>query len=240
MLLFLLPAALAAGHADLQAVLNQHVAQGKVDYAAIASSSALDGYAGWLATAPEPAGRSDKMAFWINAYNGLTIDLIADEWPQKSILDLEGGKVWDVRKFTVAGKQVSLNDIEHKILRPMGDARIHAAVNCASVGCPPIASKIYTGANLNAELDAASAAWMRANGVRVDTAAKTVSFNKIFDWYGDDFVKVDDCGLSLGDPKASAAACFASKHVAAEQSAFLKAGGYATSHHEYNWGVNKK
>ena len=240
MLLLLLPVALAAGPADLQAVLDANLAKGRVDYAAIQATKALDAYLRWLETAPEPAGQQERMAFWINAYNALTIDLMADEWPQQSILDLDGGKVWDTRRFTVAGKQVSLNDIEHKILRPMWDPRVHAAINCASIGCPPISGRVFTSEGLSGQLDAASDNWMRTNGVRVDLAGKSATFNKIFDWYGDDFLASYDCGLGLGDPKLSAAACFASKHVPEAQAAFLKAGGFAASHHEYDWGVNKK
>jgi len=240
MLVLLVSTALAGGHADLQAVLNANVSSSKVDYAQVKATGSLDGYLGWLATAPEPAARADKMAHYINAYNALTIDLMADEWPIDSILKLDDGKVWDTRKFTVSGKEVTLNQIEHKILRPMGDSRIHAAVNCASQGCPPLANKIFTGSGLAGQLDAASKAWMRANGVKIDVSGKSVTFNNIFDWYGEDFVKEDDCGIALDDAKHKAAACFASKHVGAEQAAFLKAGGYTTGYHHYSWKVNAK
>lgn len=240
MLFLLLPAALAGGHADLQAVLSAHVSSGKVDYPAMKASEALDSYVAWLAAAPEPAARADKMAFWINAYNALTIDMMADEWPVGGILELDGGKVWDTRKFTVAGKQVSLNDIEHKILRPMGDARIHAAVNCASKGCPPLSGKAFTGAGLEGQLAEASERWMKVNGVKVDVAGKSVTFNKIFDWYGEDFVKEDDCKIALSDPKQAAAACFAAGHVGEEQAAFLKAGGYEAGYHPYSWKPNSQ
>ncbi len=234
-----LGSALAAGPADFTAALQTYVSSGAVDYAGLHRDGALDGYLSWLETAPEPADPAGKTAFWINAYNALTIDMIADSWPLKSIRDLDDGKVWDARSFTVAGRSVTLNDIEHRILRPMGDARVHAAINCASAGCPPIADTPFSAAALSAELDAASARWMVVNGHRTGPDGSH-SFNKIFDWYGEDFVKADDCGFSLPDPKLAAAACFASHHTDGETAAALRAGGYTASFHAYSWRVNAR
>lgn len=235
-------AELAAAHAapgpDYAAVLKTHAREGKVDYAAVHAAKALDAHVTALATAPEPAEPAGKMAFWINAYNALTIDMMADEWPVESIRALDDGKVWDTRRFTVAGRSVSLNEIEHQILRPMGDPRVHAAVNCASEGCPPLAATPFTAAGLDTELDRASRAWMAANGMRRD--GDSVTFNKIFDWYGEDFVKTDDCGISTASPKLSAAACFASKHVDADAAAWLRAGGYSAAFHAYSWRPNAR
>lgn len=224
--------------AAYQAVLDAHLSRGRVDYGAVKASGALDGYLAGLETAAEPAGRAEKMAFWINAYNALTIDLIADEWPVSSIMDLDGGKVWDTRSFTVAGRSVTLNAIEHQILRPMGDARIHAAVNCASIGCPPLYPKAFTGAGLEGQLAAASRAWMQTNGVKVDPAGKQVTLSKIFEWYGDDFVPRADTDVPGLDGKREAAVDFAADHLPAETAAFLRSGGYSLGYHAYDWKVN--
>lgn len=231
-------AAHAADGASYAAVLQSHAQGGKVDYAALQASRALDAHLTALAGATEPEEPSAKMAFWINAYNALTIDMMADEWPVESIRSLDGGKVWDTRRFTVAGREVTLNDVEHKILRPMGDARVHAAINCASQGCPPLAATPFTAAQLDAELDQASRAWMAANGMRRNGSQLT--FNKIFDWYGEDFVKADDCSIPIDSPKLAAAACFASKHVDADTAAWLRAGGYTAAFHAYSWRPNAR
>lgn len=235
-----LVALLAAAHAGdpYAAALAAHTAKGKVDYAAVKAQDALGPVVAALATAAEPTDRSGRMAFWINAYNALTIDMMADEWPVSSITALDGGKVWDTRPFTVAGRRVTLNDIEHKILRPLGDPRIHAAINCASTGCPPLSSTPYTAAALDTQLDRAAAHWLATNGMHQRDGA--VTFNKIFDWYGEDFVKADDCAIPLADDKLAAAACFASKHSPAATAAALRAGGYSASFHDYAWTPNAR
>ena len=189
MLFLTVAAASAMDHSSLQSVLSTHVdAAGNVDYAAVQATGALDEYLTALETAAEPGGRADKMAFWINAYNALTVDLIADNFPLSSIKELDGGDPWESRRFTVAGQLVTLNHIEHMILRPMGDARIHAAVNCASRGCPPLPRVAFTGARLDEQLNAVSTAWIQSNGITVDVEHGMVSLSKIFEWYGDDFV----------------------------------------------------
>ena len=127
--------------------LSTHVSLAGVDYQAIGPTG-LDPYLAQLAGADlSSASKAEKMAFWINAYNALTVDLISENQEISSIRDLDRGKVWDARKFTVAGQQLSLNDIEHGTLRPMGDARVHAALNCASKGCPPLPLKPHPHSN---------------------------------------------------------------------------------------------
>ena len=121
--------------ASWQAVLDAHVdTASDVDYAGVKADPRLETYVAGLATASEPEGKEAQLAFWMNAYNALTVDLVTDEWPLASIRDLDGGNPWRKRTFTVAGRSVTLDDIEHRILRPLGDPRIHAGVNCASRG----------------------------------------------------------------------------------------------------------
>ncbi len=227
-------------HAALQRVLDARLSGGRVDYAGLKAAPAeLDAYLKEVATAdPNAMSADDRKAFWINAYNALTLDLVADSYPIKSIMDLDGGKVWDTRKFAVAGKQMSLNDIEQRTLRPLGDARIHAALNCASIGCPPLAAKVFLGTGLSGQLDAASKKWVA--GTKLEGA--TASVSQIFDWYGDDFVakygasRFDIPGL---DGKAEAAANFIAVY-APDKAAALKAGGYTVTYAAYDWGLNKR
>jgi len=231
MLFILANVALALDIAAYQGVLQRHVdAAGRVNYAALQDDAALDAFTDALAAAEEPTDPAARMAFWINAYNALTLDLIADNYPLSSIRELDGGDPWSARMFTVAGQPVTLNHIEHQILRPLGDARVHAALNCASRGCPPLPPAPFASDQLDAQLNDAAQRWVRTNGVNVDVSANTLQISKIFDWYGEDFVRD-------GEPKERAAASFAATYLP-EHAAFLAAGGYTTSYMSYDWGLN--
>lgn len=227
--------------AELSVVLARHVdGSGRVDYAAAAADEELEALVTALATASEPSDPAPKMAFWLNAYNVLTVDLVADHWPLASIRDLDDGNPWDARKFSVAGREVTLNDIEHRILRPLGDARIHAAVNCASMGCPPLSPTPFTGAGLDAELNGASARWASSTGIVVNQEEGTVALNKIFDWYGDDFVPGAKGDVPGVEGKQDAAIQFLAGHLSQATADWLMAGGYTVSWADYSWRVNAK
>ena len=115
----------------------------------------LDEYLNSLASAIPNAdwSREASMAYWINAYNAFTIKRILNDYPLKSIQDLDGGDPWKVKWIELDGKSFSLNNIEHDILRPnYGDARIHFAVNCAAASCPPLPNRAFTADNLDKQL----------------------------------------------------------------------------------------
>lgn len=225
-------------HAGLQAVLDARVRGDGVDYAGLRAEPApLDAYLRSLATASlDGRPRAEVVAFWINAYNALTIDVVADAWPLASIRDLDGGKVWDTRRFPVAGQSVTLNHIEHAILRPLGDARVHGALNCASRGCPPLAGEAYVGARLDAQLDAAA----RRLAAPATLSGGRLVVSRIFEWFGGDFVlgygaaRRDLPGL---DGAAEAAANFVAAHRP-DLAGPLGAGGYTVTFAEYDWAVN--
>lgn len=224
-------------HQPWQAVLSAHVgADGRVDYAAIEASGALEGYVAALATATEPQDPDARLAFWINAYNALTVDLVADAWPLSSIRDLDAGKVWDTRRFVVAGQALTLNQVEHERIRPLGDGRIHAAVNCASLGCPALAREAYQGPTLQAQLDAAARRWVATNAWVADRAAGTVRFNQIFEWYADDFVRATPPpgqGGALGQ-----AAAWVAGYAPVADAAWLRSGAFQAAWADYDWSVN--
>lgn len=221
--------------------LSAHVSAAGVDYTAIGPTG-LDGYLAQLAQADlSGASKDEKVAFWINAYNALTVDLMAENAGVASIRDLDKGKVWDTRSFTVAGKQVSLNDIEHGTLRPMGDPRVHAALNCASKGCPPLPLKPISGATLDADLDAASKRWVATNAWVIQD--ERIALNKIFDWYGEDFVphygEVHDVPGVSG--KKQAALNFIAAHAPNSGLAeTAKNPGVKVVFGDYDWGLNKR
>ena len=142
----------------------------------------------------------EKKSFWINAYNVLTLSLMARHYPLKSIKDIPSDQRWTWQGWDVAGQKVSLDDIEHKMLRPMGDPRIHFAINCASFSCPVLASELYQAEKLDQLLDEATKNFL-ADEQRGLKFAKRKSFfgfggkvedvyvSKIFNWFGGDFVK---------------------------------------------------
>lgn len=240
MWMLFISSALALDVGAWQRVLDTYVRpDGAVDYAAIHAAGALDGFLGELAIAEEPRGRSDRVAFWLNAYNALTVDLIADQYPVASIRDLDGGKVWDTRRFPVANRSMTLNEIENRVLRPMGDPRVHAGLNCASKGCPPLFREAFVGSKIDTQLVAASKRWMETTGARVDVTGRTVSLSKIFEWYGEDFVGMNNADIPGFDGKTEGALDYVARYVSEEQAAFLLRGGYKVGWLEYDWALNK-
>ena len=135
--------------------------------------------------------RRGKLAFWTNAYNILAIDTVVRNQPLESIREVGSifRSVWAREAGTIAGRSVTLDEIEHKILRPMGEPRIHAAIVCASVSCPPLSREPYRAVRLDAQLDSALRRWLAdpRKGLRIDRASKTVYLSRVFDWFGEDF-----------------------------------------------------
>lgn len=183
--------AVAGPYDELNALLERHVdPEGLVDYRALKSKdeSALKRVVKGLAEvdASKLEG-AHKKAYWINVYNALTLQAIVERYPIKSIKDLnrKGYDVWKDYRF---GKQKrSLNDIEHKILRPMGDPRIHAAIVCASLGCPPLRPEAYLPDKLDAQLDDNVRVWLASPTRGLEIQGDTAHLSQIFNWFGKDF-----------------------------------------------------
>ena len=137
--------------------------------------------------------RAQQMAYWINLYNALTVRVVLDHWPVKSIRDIDispgwfTSGPWGAKLVAVEGVELSLDDIEHRILRPLWhDPRVHYAVNCASLGCPSLAPHAYTAARLDAMLTEGAEAYVNSRrGARFDGDRLVVS--KIYSWFAEDF-----------------------------------------------------
>jgi hypothetical protein len=185
-------------HSAWNGFLASYVAPGsdgvnRVNYrAAKGAQGTLKSYIASLeATDPTTLTRDAAMAYWINLYNAKTVDVILDNYPVQSIRDIGGGIFsrgpWDDKVSTVNGRALSLNDIEHGILRPIWrDARIHYAVNCASIGCPNLRTSAFTAASLNSDLDQAAREYItHPRGAQVTANGLVVS--SIFEWYKSDF-----------------------------------------------------
>jgi hypothetical protein len=185
-------AADAVDHSEFGALLARHVRSGVVDYAGFKADEArLDQYLATLETVdPEGLARNEQFAFYINAYNAWTIKLILTGYPGlKSIKDL--GSIfqspWKREIARINGKTLTLDDIEHNILRPnFKDPRVHFAINCASKSCPPLISEPYRGATLDAQLNKVTRDFVNAPGsYRLDGDILWVS--SIFKWFSGDF-----------------------------------------------------
>ncbi len=191
--------ALDAGHRVLAEVLAAAVRPDGVDYAMVQQMRpTLDRYRAQLAAATDPAGRDERLAFYINAYNALTLALVAARlpadralWPAWSITFIgpPPGSAWKGLRFVVAGTPRTLDEIEHAVLRPLGEPRIHVAINCASRSCPPLAAEPYRAATLDAQL-AAAARVFATSPYHVRSADGTLQVNPILDWFGGDFAGV--------------------------------------------------
>jgi hypothetical protein len=182
-------------HGQYGELLERYVRNGGVDYAAWASNqddaSALDTYIKDLtALNPPDWPREDGLAYWINLYNAVTVDLILENYPLESIKDIGGflrKSPWKRELVSVGGRKLTLNDIENEIIRPtFQDPRIHFALNCASIGCPTLQPWPFLPSRLDDDLDRACREAM--NGERwVRPTPEGVELTRIFDWYKGDF-----------------------------------------------------
>lgn len=165
----------------------------RVDYEAlIDDKELLEGYISSLAEIdPRIYAKDVQMAYWINLYNALTVLLIVNEYPTNSITTLGKTTIafgpWDDFAISITGKNLSLNDIEHRILRPIWqDDRIHFAVNCASIGCPNLQPEVFTAENLEALLDIGAKEYL-AHPRALRFEAGTLVLSSLFEWYAGDF-----------------------------------------------------
>lgn len=168
--------------------LQTHVNEGKVDYKAIhKEQSNLDEILKIAQGISVDVSDVDNyQAFWINAYNLSVIKGIIDNYPTKSPLDSAG--FFDKTTYNLAGKSITLNDIEHKLLRAQfNDARFHFVLVCGALGCPPLISEAYMPETLNKQLDAQTKIALNGTFLRVNTKKKKVEASEIMKWYKEDF-----------------------------------------------------
>lgn len=189
-------------HEIFTEVLNECVdAQGWVDYAGLQrKDSVLNSYLGHLSRAHPNAknwNQDEEKAYWINAYNAFTLRLILDHYPTESIKDIKSGipfvnSVWDIRFIEIEGQSYTLNDIEHRILRPnFKDPRIHFAINCASVSCPALRREAYEATLLKSQLEEQARLFIN-DPLRNQIESGSVKISKIFKWFGGDFTRETD------------------------------------------------
>lgn len=172
----------------------------RFNYAALAANAVvkdkLNGYLSYLQDLdPRKYNSAEQKAYWINFYNAMTVKIVVDHYPVKSITKIHKGWFafgpWDDVRARVVGQKLTLNNIEHGILRPIWrDKRIHYAVNCASFGCPNLAAKVYTANNTEMMLENAAREYVNhSRGVRFDNGKLIIS--SIYQWYAVDFGGTD-------------------------------------------------
>ncbi len=181
-------------HATYHELLQTHVKDGKVNYAALKESPAgLDAYLKQLATLPEADfkawTKSQRLATLINLYNAATLKLIIAHYPVKSIRDIPGPSAspWKRPEVELSGKKLSLDALENEIIRPeYKEPRIHFALVCAAVSCPPLRSEAYTDLALETQLTEQTKSFL-SNPTFNKLEGKTLHLSSIFEWYGEDF-----------------------------------------------------
>jgi len=153
-------------------------------------------------------GHDEKLAFYINTYNILALKMVVDHWPQKSIKDVGSffSPVWKKEAGIIAGKAVSLDDVENNIIRPMGDPRIHLAIVCASVSCPDLRNEPYTAAKLNQQLNDQAKVFLANNKKGMLIQHGELNVSKIFKWFKQDFEKVGGVESFIRNYRADLAA----------------------------------
>lgn len=221
--------------------------EGWVNYVDLQQSrEVLDTFNKGLATVDEATvsgwSEAEQIAYWINAYNSLTLKSIVDQTPLKSsIKDITG--VWRLRKHPIRQTEKTLNEIEHDVLRvDFDEPRLHAAIVCAAISCPPLRNQAFTGAQLDEQLDEQVTQWLaRPDGLKIDQEAGEVKLSKIFSWFGGDWIPSYgvDSGFT-GSKEERAVLNFISNYVSAEERAYLEAGEYKVSYFDYDWSLNKQ
>lgn len=218
-------------HAAWDTLLGKYVdARGLVAYAKwkadAADVKALDDYLAHFAAAPgKAAGGDEEIAALINVYNAITIRWILTNYPTESIRALDNS--WSKARWTVGGRTVSLDEIEHKNLRPLYGWKVHATIVCAARSCPPLQNTAFTAANLASLTERAYRAWLaRSDLNHFDPGSNRAEISSIFKWFNDDFTGTGEIPRLLaqwGPDKFKS---------------FFQKGDFKIDYLDYHWGLN--
>ncbi len=232
--------------------LGRWVQGDRVDYAEVLNDAPdLKRFAATLAEVGPTATparfqtEQERLSYYINAYNALTLLGVVDNWPISSVQDVRGwlnpragfGFFYGLR-FFLDGAKTNLYDLENGVIRGFRDARIHAAINCASISCPPLAPHAYDPVALEGQLDLVTRAFCSSPvHVRVDGEAHEIRLSAIFDWYRADF---EEHARRLGRPPTveDFIVAFAEPSVAASLEQAREA-GFEVVFQPYDWGLNQ-
>lgn len=234
------------------AALGRWARPGGVDYDAVRSEQgdlrrfiATLGRIGPRATPQRFATEPERLAYYINAYNALVLFAVVDNWPIDSVHDVRGwldpragfGFFYGLR-FPLDGGETNLYNLENEVIRGFVDARVHAALNCASKSCPALAPHAFEPARLDEQLDAVTRDFCsNPPHVRVDDDAKQIQLSAIFDWYRTDF---EEHARRLGRPATilDFILAFATPSVAAEVKR-ARSADFKVVFQPYDWALNR-
>lgn len=232
--------------------------QGRVNYSNLQNERiSLDRFVDGIASISlKKMGKPDQLAFWINAYNALTLRIIIDHYPirpgfisnpmypRNSIRQIPGA--WNKIKFRIAGQLLTLDNIEHEIIRKhFKDPRIHMALVCAAIGCPRLRCKAFVGNRLDNQLNDQSREFFRdPNKFRIDRSKREVVISPIFKWYGKDFVpEYGNSGqhhFKKHPSSTRAVLKFATSFLPPEDRLYLESEDFQIRYSTYDWSLNEK
>ena len=247
-------------YSNYAAALNGYVDdQGMVDYKGLkADRGGLDLFVEQLASLAREEfdtwSEKDKLAFWINAYNGLTLRAIIDHYPIKSSLlgwlthpknsirQIPG--VWDKLEFRVMGSPITLDEIEHSVLRvQFREPRIHMALVCAARGCPQLRSEPYLGQRIEEQLAGQTMRFLLdPHKFSIDRGKKKVKLSPIFDWFAEDFLGpyLESGPVKGFKPAERAVLNFISGYLEYRDGLFIHSSDYKISYLKYDWSLNER
>ncbi len=211
-------------HSEWNSLLKKHVSkEGLLDYKGFMKDrKQLNAYLSKLAKIKPTKDWSvqEQLAYYINIYNAYTVDLILNNYPTKSIKDINGNWTKDI--VSIGDVKISLGGIENSILRKMNEPRMHFAINCASISCPKLLNEAYTAAKINEQLDRVTKEFI--NSDKNEISKNSAKLSSIFDWYKKDFtedvVTVVDYVNKYSDVRI--------------------AKGTAVTYKDYNWNLNEQ
>jgi len=246
-------------HTIFTKLLQEYVKDAKVNYAGFLNSPEFEKYLESLNNiSPDDFNTwtdSQKIAFWINSYNAFTIKAIIDHYPiqrsftlvgifyapKNSILQIPG--VWKKLQFQAVGQNVTLDHIEHGILRKeFNEPRIHAAINCASISCPDLRNEAYIADKIDKQLDDSSKNFVnsKTKGVLIDKNESKIKVSKIFKWFGDDFFSnYHKQEFNDKSDKQNGTLGFIYKYINDDEKFFLLNSNYKLKYMSYDWSLNE-
>ena len=223
-------------HKNYAQILKSNVKDGLVNYKAIKENPAgLNSYINSLVTVDESTfnkwSEEQTLTYLINLYNAATIKLVVDNYPVKSIKDInkEGQGPWKLKVVNLFGKKISLDHLEHEIIRQnYNEPRVHFALVCAAVGCPKLPSQSFMPSKLEEQFAERTRLFLSEKDKNfIDENQKTVYLSSIFDWFAQDFNKTH--GSVLG---------FVKEYLPAEEAKKINS-DYSLKFTEYDWNLNE-
>jgi Protein of unknown function, DUF547 len=246
-------------HNNYARALKYVDSRGMVDYQGLAADPAnLELFIAGLAPLHRKSFNNwsslERLVFWINTYNALTLKVILDHYPIKSSFARsliypdnsirQIPDVWDDLKFRVMGEEMSLNQIEHKILRKdYHEPRIHLALVCAAMSCPALRNEPYTATKVYEQLaDQARKFFSNKKNFRIDREEETVYISSIFKWYGEDFIRKYGADEDFAGKSETERAVlnYATGFLGQADREYLRKGEYDVEYLDYDWSLNEQ